>query len=119
MPDVEVRQFPVEVIVSSHTLSAELTAAFHRPSLLRSSGSFVERYLVVLSSSPSCTALLVGQELNKCAVFWVLFVTLACSICIGLIIGFACSRADLAFASTSSLIGLISALTGLLLWISK
>jgi hypothetical protein len=119
MPDVETSQYPLEVIISSRTPSAELTAAFHRPSLLQSSGSFVDQYLVEWSGPPSRTVLLVGQELDKRSAFWVLFTAVAFSICIGLIVGFACSRADLAIATSSGLMTVVSTLTGLFLWMSK
>lgn len=118
LADIEGQPSPdlVEVIVSSRTPSPELTAAFHRSRLLQSSPSFVDQYPSLLSSSPSRTALLIGQELNKRAIFWVLFAALLISIIVGLVVGFVCSRADLAVAVTGGLTGVISVLTALLVW---
>ena len=88
LPDVEAQpsQLPLEVIVSSRTPSAELTAAFHRSCILQSSASFADQYPALLSSSPSRSALLIGQKLNKCAICWVVLATLFISLVIGLLV---------------------------------
>ncbi len=121
LEDIEAQpsQHLLEVIVSSRTLSPELTAAFHHSWLLQSSASFTDQYPSLLSSSPSRTALLIGQELNKRAIFWVFFAALLISLVIGLVVGFVCSRADLAVAVTGGLTGIISVFTALLVWILK
>jgi hypothetical protein len=110
---------PIEVIVTSRIPSIELTAALHRPWLLSASTSVAEQYPSLFSSfssSPSIQALLVGQELNKYAIFWILFAALLLSLGVGLVVGFAFSRADLAIAVTGGLTGIISVLTALLVW---
>jgi len=118
LPDIEA-QHPLEVIISSRTPSVELTAAFHRPLLLHASASFADQYPALLTSSPSRKALLVGQELNKRAIFWVVLTALLISLGIGLVVGFVCSGAGLAVAITGGLTGVISIVTALLVWMLK
>ena len=110
---------PLEVIVRSRIPSIELTAALHRPWVISGSTLFAEQYPSLFSSfssSPSPQALLLGQELNKSAIFWILFAALLLSLGVGLVVGFAFSRADLAIAVTGGLTGIISVLTALLVW---
>jgi hypothetical protein len=117
--EAQVSQQPLEVIVSSRMPSVELTTAFHRSWLMLSSTSFADQYPNLLSNSPSRAALLVGQELNKCAIFWVFSAALFLSLGIGFAVGVACSRADLAVVITGGLTGIISVLTALLVWMLK
>jgi hypothetical protein len=57
--------------------------------------------------------------MNKCAICWVVLATLFISLVIGLLVGFICSRADLAVAITGGLTGMASVLTCILVWIVK
>lgn len=86
---------------------------------MQSSTFFAHQYPNLLSNSPSRTALLIGQELNKLAVFWILAAALVISLGIGLAVGLVCSRADLAIAITGGLTGIISVLAALLVWLLK
>ena len=112
---------PLEVIVFSRALSAELAAAFHRHWLLQSAASFADpdQYPDLLSDSHPRTALLIRQKLDKVAICWVLFAALLASLGVGFVVGFVWSRAGLAVAVTAGLTGIISVLTALLVWILK
>jgi hypothetical protein len=57
--------------------------------------------------------------MNKCAICWVVLDTLFLSLVIGLAVGFIYSQADLAIAITGGLTGMVSVLTGILVWILK
>jgi hypothetical protein len=73
----------------------------------------------MLPTSDARVGILVGKELDKRSMFWILIVTLVASIMIGLVVGFSCSRADLGIASTSGLVGMIAIVGGVLFWIFK
>jgi hypothetical protein len=109
----------LEVIIASRTISPELTAAFHRSRLLRSSAPFADQYPALLSNSPRGTALLIGQQTDKQRIFCVHLMALVLSLVLGLIVGIVYSRADLAVGITAGLTGMLSVCTALSVWMLK
>jgi hypothetical protein len=115
-PNLEAHVQAREVLVATRTPSEDLNAMFHHPPALRASGSFIEQFPALSVIQQPCRAILIGQEVNKKGVVWLICATLALCFVVGVVVGLVSQHVDYGAGCGGVLFAMVGAVEGLIFW---
>ncbi|KAH8664690.1 hypothetical protein BX600DRAFT_437224 [Xylariales sp. PMI_506] len=87
LTDVEIGQYPRELIFSSFQSSSELNAAFRRPEILQNGQPFTNIYPELVTGSLSTKYIVVTLKMTNRAMLFLIVTALLISVFIGLVVG--------------------------------
>jgi len=107
------------VVFSKREHSAELTAAFFRPEILRRTGPFAEQHPDTIAGTASSQAVLIALKIDKPIVFRLVMVALVVAIGAGLGVGIGTSSVQNGLGCFVGISTVFSLLIGILHWATK
>lgn len=117
---MEMLPHPVPIILSSHERSEGLTAAFHRPGLIRGSTAFVlrEQHVALHGNAEPRMALLFAETLNYRTIGWLISVDfLLCVGIRGIAYGVTNNSLEAALKWFEGIRALLGVFQGLIFWL--